>query len=224
MTTYYERPSKPPRGARNKVRRHAERAHYDRKAVEAILDATFVGHVSFVVDGLPHATPMLYVREGDQLYLHGAPRSRLLQLMAGGAPLCVTVMLIDGLVLARSWFHHSVNYRSVVVFGEGRPVRERDEKLEAMRKLVDQIVPGRAADSRGPTATELKATEIIAMTISEASAKVRIGNPIDLESDHALPTWAGQLPMHLAAGEPLADDYSTADVPDYVRALFNGRP
>ncbi len=214
---------KPPRGARNRVRRHAERGRYDREAVHEILDAAWLGHVGFVIDGQPHVIPMLYARDGDTLYLHGALRSRLLALMGRGAPLCFTVTIVDGLVLARSWMHHSVNYRSVVVFGHARPVRARAQKLEAMRLLVDHIIPGRAADSRGPSETELRATEIVALTITEASAKVRAGGPVDLESDLELPIWAGVLPLQTTAGEPQADEYCTPAVPpSYVRSFASG--
>lgn len=219
MTTYYDEAEKPPRGARTRVRRHPERGRYDRETVESILDAGFVGHLAFVLDGQPYALPMLYVRDRDQLYLHGAVRSRLLGAAATGAPLSFTVTHVDGLVLARSWFSHSVNYRSVVVVGGARPVRRREEKLNAMWKLVDHIIPGRADDSRAPDQKELKATEILAMTISEASAKIRTGGPGDVEADMALPFWAGHLPMRVVADAPITHPACSAPLPGYVQAL-----
>jgi nitroimidazol reductase NimA-like FMN-containing flavoprotein (pyridoxamine 5'-phosphate oxidase superfamily) len=207
---------------RTTVRRHAERGRYDRETVEAILDEGLVGHLAFVADGQPFAVPMLYARRGEQLYLHGSPQSRVLGAAAGGVPLCLTVTHVDGLVLARSAFHHSVNYRSVVVLGTGRRVDERAEKLEAMRLLVEHIVPGRSADARGPSAGELKATEIVAMTISEASAKVRTGGPVDSRGDYKLPVWAGELPLALVPGVPFADNCCTAALPAYVREYVRG--
>ncbi len=200
-----------------RVRRHSERGRYDEATVHAILDAGFVGHLAFVQDGQPIAVPMLYARAGDVLYLHGSPQSRALGLAGDGARLCLTVTHVDGLVLARSHFHHSVNYRSVVVIGAGRPVEERTEKLEAMRRLVEHIVPGRADDSRGPSDGELKATEMVAMTIDGASAKVRTGPPIDTTKDRELPFWAGILPLSVVAGEPIADGTCPPPVPEYVR-------
>jgi nitroimidazol reductase NimA-like FMN-containing flavoprotein (pyridoxamine 5'-phosphate oxidase superfamily) len=223
MSTYYVTKGKPPRGAPNRVRRKAERGRYDRETVQSILDSAFHGHLAFVEDGRPVALPMLYVRNGDQLYLHGAPASRALKIVGSEAPLCFTVTQLDGLVLARSWFHHSVNYRSAVVFGVGRPVEDAREKLDAMRLLVDHIVPGRAEDSRYPTPKELKATSIVAMSIDDVSAKVRTGGPVDDEEDYELSVWAGQVPLERAAGEPLTDERCEAQLPGYVRALLNGR-
>ncbi len=210
---------KPARSAGNRVRRHADRAHYDHATVHAILDSAFHGHLAFVDDGQPIAVPMLYVRHDDQLYLHGAPASRALKLVGSQERLCFTVTQLDGLVLARSWFHHSVNYRSAVVFGVGRPVTERAEKLEAMRLLVDHIIPGRADDSRWSSEKELKATSIVAMSIDAASAKVRTGGPIDDEEDYALGHWAGQVPITTSAGPAVPDVRCTEPVPDYVGRL-----
>jgi nitroimidazol reductase NimA-like FMN-containing flavoprotein (pyridoxamine 5'-phosphate oxidase superfamily) len=206
-----------PASPRTKVRRHPERGRYERAEVEAILDAAFYGHLAFALDGQPYALPMLYVRDGDQLFLHGSVKSRLIRAADQGARLCFTVTLIDGLVMARAAFVHSINYRSVVVLGEGRPVRERAEKLQAMDLLVDHIIPGRTSDARQANANELKATEIIALRIDEASAKVRTGPPRDKESDLDMPIWAGVLPVSLVAGEPVADEHTQAPVPDYVR-------
>jgi hypothetical protein len=161
---------------------------------------------------------MLYVRNGDELYLHGSPASRLLRGAIDGLPLSLAVTLIDGLVLARSAFHHSVNYRSVVALGTGRQVTDREEKLKAMRMLVDHIVPGRSDDVRGPNDVELKTTEMVAMTITRASAKVRTGPPIDSEEDLAWPAWAGVLPLALVAEQPIADEHCSVEVPGYVRS------
>lgn len=215
---YYDKEITPPKGAPNRVRRHAERGRYDRETIEAILDDGIVGHLAFIADGQPYALPMLYVRQGDQIFLHGAPRSRLLSAMAAGARLCFTVTHVDGLVLARSVFHHSVNFRSVVVLGAGQAVRDRAAKLQAMEALVEHIIPGRTAEARGPNETELKATEIVALTISEASAKVRTGGPVDTGADLELAVWAGQVPLRVAAGAPIPDAECTLPVPGYVAA------
>jgi nitroimidazol reductase NimA-like FMN-containing flavoprotein (pyridoxamine 5'-phosphate oxidase superfamily) len=219
MSAYYEATKKPPRGSRNRLRRHAERGRYDRDAVEGILDSAFHGHLAFVDDGQPITIPMLYVRHGEQLYLHGAPASRALKLVGSEAPLCFTVTRLDGLVLARSWFKHSVNFHSVVVFGVGRAVTQREEKLEAMRLLVDHIVPGRADDSRWPTDKELRGTSIVAMSIDDATAKVRSGGPVDDDADYELPHWAGQVPLTLVAGKPVPDPGSDATTPSYLAKL-----
>jgi nitroimidazol reductase NimA-like FMN-containing flavoprotein (pyridoxamine 5'-phosphate oxidase superfamily) len=213
------RATQPSRGAVNRVRRHADRAQYDHESVHAVLDAGFHGHLAFVDDGQAIAVPMLYVRHEEQLYLHGAPASRALKIVGSGAKLCFTVTHLDGLVLARSWFHHSVNYRSAVVFGIGRPVTEREEKLEAMRLLVDHIVPGRADDSRWSNEKELRGTSIVAMSIDAASAKVRAGGPVDDEEDYALPHWAGQVPMTTVAGPAIPDARCAEPVPGYVGEL-----
>jgi nitroimidazol reductase NimA-like FMN-containing flavoprotein (pyridoxamine 5'-phosphate oxidase superfamily) len=219
MTTLDTQSGMPARGAPNRVRRHAERGHYDRDTVESILDSAFHGHLAFVDDGQPIAVPMLYVRHGDNIYLHGAPASRALKIVGSEAKLSFTVTQLDGLVLARSWFRHSVNYHSVVVFGIGRPVTQREEKLEAMRLLVDHIIPGRAEDSRWANEQELKATSIVAMSIDAASAKVRTGGPVDAEEDHELAHWAGQVPMTVVAGPAIPDGRCAEPVPAYVAQL-----
>jgi uncharacterized protein len=211
--------------SRTQVNRHDERGHYDMDTVNAILDEGFVGHLGFVADRQPVVLPMLYARKGDQLYLHGSPRARALGLGSGGSQLCFTVTLIDGIVLARSAFHHSINYRSVVVYGEGRQVTDRDEKLESMTLLVDHVVPGRSADARGASDGELKATEMVALTISEASAKVRTGPPMDTKKDLKLPVWGGVLPIGLIAGEPVADEFANGTpLPDYIASVVGGDP
>lgn len=201
------------------VRRHPERAAYDRGTIDAILDEGLVGHLGFTgADGQPYVLPMLYAREGDTLYLHGAPASRLLGTLADGAEFCFTVTLIDGLVLARSAFHHSLNYRSVVVLGSGRTVTDRDQKLAALEALVEHVMPGRTANARGPSAAELKVTEVIALDLDRASAKIRTGPPVDTRADMSLPVWAGVLPLRLAAGEPVPDTGCSLPEPDALRA------
>ncbi len=201
---------------RTTVRRRAGRGRYDRETIDAILDEGLVGHVAFAANGQPYAIPMLYARFGGEVFLHGSPLSRLVGLAVDGIPLCLTVTLIDGLVLARSAFHHSINYRSVVVLGQGRALRDREEKLEAMRILVERVVPGRSYDVRGPNDSELGATEILALSIEEASAKIRTGPPVDAAEDYDLPVWAGELPLRLEAGNPVADPRCVATLPDYL--------
>lgn len=217
MATYY---NKTPR---TRVRRRAGRGRYDRATIHAILDEGLVAHVGIVAEGQPYVIPVLYARAGGQIYLHGSPLSRLVRDLAEGVPMCLTVTLLDGLVLARSAFHHSMNYRSVVVLGQGRAVREREQKLEALTALVDRIVPGRSEDARGPSAKELRATEVIALAIDEASAKVRTGPPADAAADYALPVWAGVLPLALSVGAPEADDRCAVPVPEYVSSWSQGR-
>jgi nitroimidazol reductase NimA-like FMN-containing flavoprotein (pyridoxamine 5'-phosphate oxidase superfamily) len=200
------------------VKRRAGRASYKRATIHGILDEGMVGHVGIVSDGQPFVIPVLYARGGERVYLHGSPLSRLLSTLADGVPMCLTVTLLDGLVLARSAFHHSMNYRSVVILGEGRQVSDLDEKHEALRAIVDHIDPGRSLDARGPSKKELEATDVIALTIDEASAKIRTGPPADSGTDLALPVSAGQLPLSLAVGEPVPDDGVAITVPEYVRA------
>ena len=207
--------------ARTRVRRRAGRGQYAREQIEQILDAGLIGHVALVVDGQPYAIPMLYVRMGDQLYLHGSPLSRLLKRAVSGTELCFTVTLLDGLVLARSAFHHSLNYRSAVVLGRARAVRDQPEKLAALEALVEHVMPGRSAEVRGPDAQELGATEVVALALDEASAKVRSGPPVDASEDYALPVWAGEIPLELTPRVPVPDKRCTAPLPDYLRA--NGR-
>ncbi len=213
------RPTKPPPpSARATVRRQAGRAQYDRATIDAILDEGMYGHVGLESAGQPFVIPVLYGRSREELFLHGSPLSRLLGAGAAGAPLCFTVTLLDGLVLARSAFHHSMNYRSVVVFGQARVVEDREEKHEALRLIVEHVIPGRSADVRGPSEQELKATQVFALGLTEASAKVRTGPPIDGAEDMHLPVWAGELPMTLAPGAPIADVRTSAPVPPYVRS------
>jgi nitroimidazol reductase NimA-like FMN-containing flavoprotein (pyridoxamine 5'-phosphate oxidase superfamily) len=207
-----------PVSARTRVRRRAGRGQYAREQIEQILDAGLVGHIAFVAEGHPYAIPMLYVRLNDHLYLHGSPLSRLLKRAVSGTEVCFTVTLLDGLVLARSAFHHSLNYRSVVVLGEARAVRDRGEKLAAFEALVEHVMPGRTLDARGPSPQELKATEVVALRLDEASAKVRTGPPVDAPEDYALAVWAGEVPLQLTPGVPIPDERCTAALPDYLRS------
>jgi nitroimidazol reductase NimA-like FMN-containing flavoprotein (pyridoxamine 5'-phosphate oxidase superfamily) len=197
--------NEPPPSGRATVKRLPKRAAYDRATIHAILDEGMVCHVGFVQDGQPFVIPTIYVRIGESLYVHGSPASRMLQALRTGIPVCVTVTLVDGLVLARSAFHHSMNYRSVVLFGTAAVVEEPDRKEEVLRALAEHLIPGRWDDIRLPTPDELRRTLVLAVAIEEASAKVRTGPPLDDEEDYALPMWAGVLPLRLTAAEPVAD-------------------
>jgi uncharacterized protein len=189
---------------RTTLQRHPERGSHDRAAIDAILDEGLVAHVGFCAEGSPVVVPMSYARIGDRLVLHGSVASRALGALRDGAPACVTVTLLDGLVLARSAFRHSMNYRSVVLFGVARAVEDRDAKRRALAEIVEHVVPGRAAEVRQPTDAELEATRVIWLPLTEASAKVRAGPPVDLEEDLSFPCWAGEVPLRLVAGAPRA--------------------
>lgn len=202
-----------PPSARSRVRRTPWRADYDPATVAGILDEGLVAHVGIAVDGQPFVLPMTYGRSHDLLYLHGSTASRTMRLFAASRPVCVTVTLLDGLVLARSAFHHSMNYRSVVVLGTARPVTEAQERLTALQTITDHVVPGRWAQLRAPTRLELAATAIGAVSLQEASAKVRVGPPKDDEADLGLDTWAGVVPLWLQAGEPLRDKHVDPSTP-----------
>src|SRR5262245_35597208 len=191
---------------RTRVRRRSQRAAYDHETVHAILDAGLVCHLGFVEAGRPVVIPTIYARRDDTIVFHGASRSRTLLAAASGTDLCLTVTLLDGLVLARSAFHHSVNYRSVVVFGCARLITDPERKRDALRAFTERIHPGRWAVTRPPTDAELNVTAVLELPISEASAKVRTGGPIDDEEDYALPVWAGVIPLALSAGAPIADE------------------
>jgi nitroimidazol reductase NimA-like FMN-containing flavoprotein (pyridoxamine 5'-phosphate oxidase superfamily) len=195
-----------------------KRGSFDRERIHAILDEALICHVGFVVDGAPVVIPTIHWREGDLLYFHGSAASRMLRSLRNGVEACVTVTLLDGLVLARSAFHHSMNYRSVVVFGTAREVTGREEKLRALDALVEHVVRGRSAEVRGPNEAELRQTLVLALPIEEASAKIRTGGPVDDEEDYALPVWAGVVPCRLTFGSAFTDDRVTATVPDYVNA------
>jgi uncharacterized protein len=191
--------------ARTTVRRHRDRAHYERDTVHAILDEGLICHVAASVDGVPWMIPTAYGREGDDLYLHGAVGNHLLKVASRGGDIVVTVSLLDGLVLARSTFSHSLNYRSVVIFGRGEEITEPAAKAHALEVIVDHLVPGRSAEARPPTDSELRQTAVIRLPIAEASAKVRTGPPVDQAGDETLPVWAGVLPLRTVADAPQPD-------------------
>ena len=198
MTTF-------PQTSRTNLKRLPKRGHFDRDTVYAILDEGFICHIGFVVDGQPFVIPTGYARVDDNLFVHGSQASRMLRTLANGVDACVTVTLIDGLVLARSAFHHSINYRSVVVFGRATLVEDREEKDSALFAFSEQVIRGRWNDVREPTESELKQTTVLRLPLTEASAKVRTGPPIDDEEDYSMSTWAGVIPLRLVAGEPIAD-------------------
>jgi len=206
--------------ARTQVKRLPKRGAYDRETVFKILDEAFVCHVGFVMDGQPYVIPTNFGRNGETLYLHGSAASRMLRTLTEGVPVCVTVTLTDGLVLARSAFHHSVNYRSVVVLGAARLVEDPTEKMEALRRFTEHIMKGRWDEIRWPTEQELKATTVLALPLEEVSAKVRTGGPVDDEEDYALPVWAGELPLAVVPAEPVADPRLKpgTEVPRYIKS------
>jgi len=199
---------------RTRIHRLPQRGNYDRETIHAILDEALICHVGFVSGGRPVVIPTIHTRVGEHLYFHGSPAAGMLRTLTAGGEACVTVTLLDGLVLARSAFHHSMNYRSVVVFGKAEEVTERDEKLRVLAALVEHVCRGRSADARGPTEKELKQTIVLRLPIAEASAKIRTGPPADDAEDYALPIWAGVLPLTLQPLTPMADN--TLPVPDYV--------
>ena len=209
---------------RTQVKRLPKRAAYDRETVFKILDEAFVCHVGFVADGQPFVIPTNFGRSGETIYLHGSAASRMLRTLGEGVPVCVTVTLTDGLVLARSAFHHSVNYRSVVVLGTARLVEDPSEKMEALRLFTEHIMKGRWEEIRWPTEQELKATTVLALPLLEVSAKVRTGGPIDDEEDYSLPVWAGVLPLPLVPALPIADARLKAgtEVPPYMKGYRRG--
>jgi nitroimidazol reductase NimA-like FMN-containing flavoprotein (pyridoxamine 5'-phosphate oxidase superfamily) len=209
----------PPPSERVRLRRKRERGSYDRATIDAILDEALIAHVGIADEhGQPFVIPTLHARSGDVVYCHGSSASRTLGRLAAGAPACLTVTLIDGLVLARAAMHHSANYRSAVLIGRARLVEDLDEKRAALRAVVEHIVPGRWADIRAPNENELKATSVLAIPIEEASAKVRSGGPLDDEEDYALSAWAGVIPLASQARAPEPDDRLRAGIapPRYV--------
>jgi nitroimidazol reductase NimA-like FMN-containing flavoprotein (pyridoxamine 5'-phosphate oxidase superfamily) len=210
---------------RTRLVREADRAVYDREAVYHILDEGFLCHVGFIADGQPFVIPTSYGRKGDSLYIHGSAASRMLRQLKDSVPVCVTVTLLDGLVLARSIFNHSMNYRSVVILGKATLVDDPEEKLTALTILSEHILPGRWADSRQPNERELKATSVLRVPIEEFSAKVRIGPPIDDEEDYSFPTWAGVVPLEMVAGTPINDARldPKIGVPGYARRYSRKR-
>jgi nitroimidazol reductase NimA-like FMN-containing flavoprotein (pyridoxamine 5'-phosphate oxidase superfamily) len=206
--------------ARTKVRRLSKRAVYDKAQVHEILDEGFLCHVGFSVEGQPYVIPTLYARAGELLYMHGSGASRMLKKLAEGIDMCVTVTLVDGYVLARSAFHHSMNYRSVTILGRARLVEELDEKLTALRLITDHVVPGRWDEVRGPNELEMRQTVVIAVPLEEVSAKVRVGPPADDEEDYQLPVWAGVVPIHTRLGTPVSDGRVVPGVPEVEVARF----
>jgi hypothetical protein len=194
------------------LKRKPERGSHERSVIDAVLDEGLVAHVGIVVDGQPFVIPMVYGRDGDRLLLHGSVASRLLRVLDGGAPVCVTVTLLDALVLARSQFHHSMNYRSVVIIGTARRVHDIDACRRAVARVVDHVVPRRAAEARPPTDAELRQTAVLELSIEQASAKTRAGGPIEEPDDLTLDVWGGVVPVTTTFGTPEPDDQGAADV------------
>jgi len=205
------------RTQRTRVKRIPARGRHDRQTVNAILDEALIAHVAFLKDGEPAVLPTAHWRTGDTLYIHGHSKNAMLH-AAKDNPISVCVTLLDGLVLARSGFHHSINYRSVVIFGTAKGVTDPDEKMEALKVFTDKITPGRWDEIRGPNPQELKATMVLSIPIEEASAKIRTGPPVDDEEDYALPVWAGVVPISQIAGTAVPDERMAAGtpVPDYL--------
>jgi nitroimidazol reductase NimA-like FMN-containing flavoprotein (pyridoxamine 5'-phosphate oxidase superfamily) len=195
---------------RTRLRRLPERGSHDRGVLDAILDAGFVCHIGFVADGMPYVIPTGYVRAGDCVYVHGSAASRMLRTLTAGIDMCLTVTLIDGFVLARSSFHHSINYRSAVVLGRASLVTGAEEKEDALRRFTDHIVSGRYAEARRPTEQELKGTAVLKLPIEQASAKIRTGPPNDDAEDLALNVWGGVVPIYMEVGEPIASPETAA--------------
>ena len=205
--------------ARTILHRRPNRASYDREIVHAILDEGLYCHVGFTVDDQPYVIPTIHARVEDRLYVHGSSASRMLRTLKEGVPMCVTVTILDGLVLARSAFHHSMNYRSVVVLGVAHEVTDPQEKYDALKAVVEHVAPHRWDDVRWPTEQELKATSVLRLPLEEVSAKVRTGPPLDDEEDYQLPCWAGELPLRLTPQAPVPDPrlIPGTPVPAYIR-------
>jgi uncharacterized protein len=198
---------------RSRIQRLPKRGHYDRETVYRILDEALICHVGFVDNGQPYVIPINFARMEDTIVLHGAKASRLLKHVEAGNPVCVEATIVDGLVLARSVFHHSVNYRSVVLFGTGSLVEDEREKLAALEAVTEHLIPGRWQEARLPNRKEMKATRVVSIKIDEASAKVRLGPPVDDEEDYNLPVWAGVLPLQEMTLSPIRDERQPQDVP-----------
>ena len=192
--------------ARTQVRRRAMRGVYDKAQVHAILDEGFLCHIGFVIDGQPYVIPTAYARAGEEIYIHGAPASRVIGVAHRELDMCLTVTLMDALVVARSAFHTSINYRSVVVLGKARQLTDLDEKREALRLFTNHLIPGRWEEAKQPSEQELNATGVLALPLDEVSAKIRTGPPIDDEEDYALPIWGGLVPVIQSFGNPIPDD------------------
>ena len=203
---------------RTTLKRLPKRGNYDRDVINAILDEAFFCHVGFVVDGQPYVIPTGFARVGDDMLIHGSAASRMMRNLAEGIDVCVTVTLVDGLVLARSAFNHSVNYRSVVILGKAEMITDENEKNAALEAFTNHIIPGRWADVRWPTPLELKATTVLRLSITEASAKIRTGDPVDDDEDYTLNIWAGVLPLAVTPGEPIPDTKLNPgiEVPNHV--------
>jgi nitroimidazol reductase NimA-like FMN-containing flavoprotein (pyridoxamine 5'-phosphate oxidase superfamily) len=211
---------------RTTLKRLPQRGNYDRNAINQILDEGFICHVGFAVEGKPFVIPTGYARVGDSLLIHGSQASRMLHTLEQGIDVCVTITLIDGLVLARSAFNHSMNYRSVVIFGNAKAIEDSLEKLTALRAISEHIIPGRWEDVRGPNQRELQLTTVLSLGLDEASAKIRNGPPIDYEEDYGLDVWAGVIPLKLIAESPVADPrLATAPAaPAYARSYKRPLP
>ncbi len=207
---------------RTHVRRHRDRASYELEEIRAILDEGMICHVAVAIDGQPWMIPTAYGRRGDELLLHGAAGNHILKAACGGSPVSVTVTLLDGVVLARSTMHHSLNYRSVILFGQVSEITHREAKVEALGAIVEHLLPGRTAEARPPNDAELRATRVASMPIDEASAKIRTGPPVDDPHDAELPVWAGVLPLRLTAGPAIPDATATA-LPPSVSLRQPGR-
>ncbi|HJU10597.1 MAG TPA: pyridoxamine 5'-phosphate oxidase family protein [Candidatus Binataceae bacterium] len=218
-------PNHPP-SERTTVKRMPHRGVYDRAVINAILDEGLICHLGFTIDSQPYVLPTIYARGDEQILIHGSAASRMLRNVRSGIPVCATVTLIDGLVLARSAYHHSMNYRSVVILGTASEICDRPAKVAAMRQIVEHVVPGRWDEVRAPSEAEIRATMVLSLPLNEASAKVRTGPPIDDEEDYALGSWAGVLPLSLEAHAPLADPRMPAGIqtPTYIRSYRRGGP
>ncbi|REJ77449.1 MAG: pyridoxamine 5'-phosphate oxidase family protein [Acidobacteria bacterium] len=210
---------------RNTVRRQSGRGKYDRETVYAILDEAFLCHVGFSVGGQPFVIPTLYARDTDRIFIHGSSVSRMLKDLSEGIHVCITVTITDGIVLARSAFHHSMNYRSVTAFGKGYLVDDHDKKMRALELISENVLPGRWNDARLPTQKEMDVTSVICVEIEDAAAKIREGDPKDDKRDYELPIWAGVLPVSLACSEPVADSLLREGiaVPDYIEEFVKDR-
>jgi uncharacterized protein len=208
-----------PKTSRNKVKRHPERGAYDSSVIYPIIDEALICHVGFMQDNQPFVIPTLHARQGDAILLHGAKGSRLLRHVEAGGEVCITITLLDGIVLARSVFSHSINYRSAVLFGRGHVILDDDMRMQALETFTERLIPGRWQDVRPPSEVELKQTTIVVVPIESASAKVRSGPPKDNQDDLDLPVWAGVLPLHQVCGAAIADPQLRAEteVPEYIR-------
>ncbi|MGD1912628.1 MAG: pyridoxamine 5'-phosphate oxidase family protein [Rivularia sp. (in: cyanobacteria)] len=204
---------------RSQIKRKAKRGNYETQVIYDILDEALICHVGFTTNNQPFVIPTAYGRVEDKLYIHGSPASRMLRNLSQGIEICVTVTLLDGVVLARSAFHHSMNYRSVVIFGTATLVNNTEEKYEALRAFTEHVIPQRWQETRQPNKQELQGTTVLSLPLTEASAKVRTGNPVDDEADYNLPIWAGVLPLQMVAGKAIADErlIEGIEVPEYVK-------